>query len=256
MNLSRPNHPALDEIIYLETVDSTNLEAHRRRSEFPAQNILFISEEQTAGKGQHGRQWESTAGLGLWMTLLLGRPLDLEHNLQLLSLYCGIVIQETIASLTTINTTLKWPNDIMIGSQKCGGILTEIQWHGSSPKTAIIGVGLNVHHGLADFPSSIRDTAISLGMVGWKEANQEQIVERILHYFFSGIDRLNQPIGLAKAWNIHAFKLNELVWWNDGSDTIEGKFLGVNQRGEAQIQIQNTIKSYGSGEIHLVKFNS
>ena len=84
------------------------------------------------------------------MSLFLGKPAHLKHPLQLLSLYTGMVIHQSITNFMNANITLKWPNDIMIGSRKCGGVLTEIQWLGeqdaADPLEDALGrlVGLNV----------------------------------------------------------------------------------------------------------------
>ena len=93
------NHPMLDNVLVFETLDSTNLEARRCRSEFANRNVLLVSNEQSLGLGQYGRHWECGAGLGRWMSLLLGNPETIKHDLQLLSLYTGIVIQRSLTPL-------------------------------------------------------------------------------------------------------------------------------------------------------------
>ena len=112
------SHPDLDEIIFLKTIDSTNLELKRRRLEFRGSNVLVVSDEQSQGKGQKGRKWESAAGLGLWMSLHLGRESSLSHNVQLLSIFTGIIVHKIVSPLLSTNIQLKWPNDIMISSKK------------------------------------------------------------------------------------------------------------------------------------------
>ncbi len=251
--LNRLNNPNLDQTLHFKTIDSSNLEAHRRRSEFSNQNVLIVADRQTAGKGQHGRQWESAPGLGLWMTLFVGRSEHLQHSMQLLSLYSGLTMQEAINSFTDIPVTLKWPNDIMINGLKCGGILTEIQWSGTNPSSVIIGIGLNVFHTLGNFPPAIRDQATSLHLAGWEAVQPSQLLEQFLDYFFGNMGLLDQPVALADTWNNHAFQLNKSVFWNDGHQTLQGDFLGIDSTGAAQIQIGNELRLYRSGEIRLAK---
>ncbi len=245
------SHPEIDEIIFLSSIDSTNLEVQRRRIEFAKRNILLLSDEQTAGKGQHGRSWDSGVGLGLWMSLFLGKPAYLTNNLQLLSLYTGLVIHNTISNFISADVKVKWPNDIMIADRKCGGILTEIQWLGESASSATIGIGINLNHILTDFPASIRNLATSLLLAGWPKPDRDQLLDHLLQEFFGNIRLLSQPENLVETWNSSAYKLNEIIQWQNSDQQFEGRFLGVNPEGEAQILIGNTIRCFQSGEIRF-----
>ncbi|MEA3287472.1 MAG: biotin--[acetyl-CoA-carboxylase] ligase [Candidatus Marinimicrobia bacterium] len=244
-------HPELDDILIFETLDSTNQEAYRRRSEFVGHNILFISNEQTLGKGQYGRHWESEAGLGLWMSLLLGSPTVLKHDLQLLSLYVGIVICRSLTTLMDVDISLKWPNDIIIGNRKCGGVLTEVQWAGATAVSATIGIGINLEHRLTDFSVSIQQTATSLHLAGWEKPDREQVLKNIVQVFFNNIDLLDRAADLAKEWNKVAFKINEPIQWSYNNTIQEGQFLGITETGEAQILRGGVIHNFRSGEIQL-----
>jgi len=243
-------HQDLDNYFVLHSIDSTNMELQRRRKEFLDSNVLLISDEQTAGQGQQGRYWESKAGFGLWASLFLGRTKHLSHNLQLLSLYSGIIIQQAILRLTGIETALKWPNDIMINSRKCGGILTKLQWMGGTAKAAIIGIGINLLHQEMDFSPSLRNSATSLLQEGWRSPDRDTLVENIITEFFDSIELLNHPEHLIAQWNKLAWKLNKNVQWQRNQTSFKGVFLGVNLKGEALIRIGDKQQSFPSGELH------
>ncbi|NQV15428.1 biotin--[acetyl-CoA-carboxylase] ligase [bacterium] len=245
------SHPALDEIIFLKTIDSTNEEAQRRRSEFSGQNILWVSDEQTAGQGQQGRSWESGVGLGLWMSLFLGHPEHLAHNLQLLSLYTGMILHGTISGLIDAKLCLKWPNDIMIKNRKCGGILSKIHWLGESPVSAIIGVGINLKHVALDFPDSIRDSATSLQQAGWLKPDRDLLLDHFIRDFFDGLRRLESPTDLVSDWNRKAYMLDEVVDWIASGQRFRGRFLGINEEGEAQILVNDVVRKFRNGEIRF-----
>ena len=242
-------HPHLNRYLEFKTIDSTNLEAQRRRHEFAGENVLLVSDEQTAGKGQHGRQWESSAGLGVWATLFIGQPDYLRQDLQLLSLYTGLIVKQTIQALTGIDTRLKWPNDIMINSQKCGGILTELQWKGNSTSSAIIGMGINLSHQKNDFPEDIQGTSTSLLMEGWKEPDRDQFMNRLIYEFFEQFELLIHPEHLIGLWNDAAWKYNEIVHWQSNDKDFEGLVMGVTKKGEAQILRGDKTYKFHSGEI-------
>ena len=247
------SHPDLDEIIFLKTIDSTNLEIKRQRHEFRGSNVLVVSDEQSQGKGQHGRKWESAAGLGLWMSLHLGREPSLSHNLQLLSLYTGIIVHKIISPLINATIQLKWPNDIMISSKKCGGILTELQWQGDKVSSAVIGVGLNLIHEKDDFPASIQEQATSLKLEGLVDPDRSRLIKSFIDAFFGNMSNLDDGKRLASDWKGNAYGMNQKVHWEAPKGSFEGQFSGINDRGDALISVDGKLKAFQTGELRLAE---
>lgn len=115
---------------------------------------VVIAEEQTAGRGRDGRRWESLPGSGLWISVV-APPLDVSAR-QILPLRAGLATCRAVESAAPgVRAGLKWPNDVMIGGFKVGGILCE-----GGPSAVVIGVGVNVR------PDAIRPelvgTAVAL----------------------------------------------------------------------------------------------
>lgn len=242
----------LDKTIQFRSIDSTNLEAYRQREQNAGMNVLFVAEEQTAGKGQQGRTWESQAGKGLWMSLFLGRPESLMADLQLLSLFTGLIVQQSISTLTGVDTQLKWPNDIMIGPKKCGGILTEIQWKGSEAQSAIIGMGINLTHTTSEFSAEIQKVSTSLALSGANNLEKDHLMNSIAQEFFARYPLLENASTLVDLWNQHAWKLDEVVDWQQGEEKISGLFRGIDENGSARLQVENELMSFSSGEIRWI----
>lgn len=247
------SHPQLDRIISLETIDSTNLELKRRRQEFRGMNVLMVSDEQRAGRGQKGRSWDSARGKGLWMSLHLGRPDALAYDLGLLSLYTGLVVWRMITPLLSQRVELKWPNDILIDSRKCGGILTELQWQGEQVASAIIGVGINIYHVPEDFQGSLKGIATSLGMEGAQSTTREELVNVFLDTFFGELSLLNDGERLASSWNTKAYMMEQTVELDTSEGVMTGVFTGINSQGEACVQIGNLVQTFQTGELRLLK---
>jgi len=247
------HHPGLDDVIFLKTVDSTNLEVKRRRKEFLGSNILVVSDEQTQGKGQKGRIWESAAGLGLWMSLHLGQEKALAQDLQLLSLYTGVVIHKILAPLVRSKVCLKWPNDILMDSRKCGGILTELQWQGERITSATIGVGINLSHTRQDFPAFLQNQATSLQLEGLEHPDCSRLINTFVNEFFDGFTSMDDGGQLAREWNSKAFKLGKLIQWENAEGIVKGVFSGINSRGDALINIDGELRAFHTGEIRLLK---
>jgi BirA family biotin operon repressor/biotin-[acetyl-CoA-carboxylase] ligase len=91
---------------------------------------VVTAEEQTAGRGRHGRQWVSPCG-GLYATWLL--PCD-----DLLALRAGLAVREAVAERGA-DARLKWPNDILLRGKKLAGVRIDVRG-----ETALVGVGVNV----------------------------------------------------------------------------------------------------------------
>ncbi|HEX9434869.1 MAG TPA: biotin--[acetyl-CoA-carboxylase] ligase [Burkholderiales bacterium] len=106
-----------------------------------ADGILLAAEEQTAGRGRRGRRWQSARGAGLTFSLAraVRRPV---RELAGLSLVAGVAVARALRTLGVARAALKWPNDILVGSAKLGGILVETRGAGETLR-AVIGVGLN-----------------------------------------------------------------------------------------------------------------
>ena len=245
------SHPDLDKTIFLETIDSTNLELKRRRLEFQGRNVLVVSDAQSQGKGQKGRRWESAVGLGLWMSLHLGREAALSHKIQMLSIYTGTVVHEIISPLIPDDVYLKWPNDIMINSKKCGGILTELQWQGDNIVSAIVGIGINLSHGKDDFTPSIQRQATSLKLEGLVNPDRSSFVEAFVDSFFGNLSSLDNGDQLAIEWNKKAYRMKQSVQWESPTGLFEGQFSGINHRGEALINIEGKLQTFQTGELRL-----
>lgn len=103
---------------------------------------LVLAEEQTAGRGRHGRRWASARGAGVWLTLI-ERPTD-ARALDVLALRCGLFAAEALDDLAGATIRVKWPNDLYVGDGKLAGILIETRWRGTAPDWVAIGFGLNV----------------------------------------------------------------------------------------------------------------
>ena len=103
---------------------------------------LVLADEQTAGRGTHGRRWTSPAGAGVWITLI-ERPDDAKA-LDVLSIRCGLFAAEALDDLAMEPIGVKWPNDLYVGARKLAGVLIETRWRGAAAEWVAIGFGLNV----------------------------------------------------------------------------------------------------------------
>ena len=143
-------------------VGSTLDVAHRVAPQ-AASGTLVLADEQTAGRGRHGRQWASAPGAGIWLTLI-ERPTD-ARALDVLSLRCGLYAAEAVDELADARVGVKWPNDLYVAGRKLAGILIETRWRGTAPDWVAIGMGLNVSAPAVDTGVGLRAGATRLAVL-------------------------------------------------------------------------------------------
>jgi BirA family biotin operon repressor/biotin-[acetyl-CoA-carboxylase] ligase len=144
-------------------VGSTNDVALAAGREGGPEGLVVLADRQTAGRGRLGRTWESPPGVGIYTSVLL-RPRVPASLAPLLTLAAGIAVAETIREVTGLLPRLKWPNDIQLEGRKAAGILVEGATGEGRLSEAVVGIGINVNHGLNDFPAQLAGPATSLGL--------------------------------------------------------------------------------------------
>lgn len=167
----------ISEVHALKTVDSTNNEAKRWAQQGAPHGSLFVADEQTGGKGRLGRVWKSPAGTGLWFSVLL-RPKAAPEQVTGLTLTAGLSVAKAIQKLTGCKAQIKWPNDVVIGSQKVCGILTEMAAEMESVEYVIPGIGVNVN--TESFLEEIAFKATSLYLSTGKKWSRAELLGAIL----------------------------------------------------------------------------
>ena len=131
------------DIIWLESVDSTNEEAKRHISDIDNLSVLSAL-EQTAGRGQRGNKWTSNTGENLMFSIVLKDPKISARDQFVLNEIASLAVVDFL-SMHGITARIKWPNDIYVGSKKICGILIENSLQGSAISSSIIGIGLNIN---------------------------------------------------------------------------------------------------------------
>jgi BirA family transcriptional regulator, biotin operon repressor / biotin---[acetyl-CoA-carboxylase] ligase len=144
---------------------STNSDAMAAARGGAPHGAVFFADEQTAGRGRGDHAWHSAAGEGLYVSVLL-RPDLAPAFLPLLPLAAGLAASDAIYAVTGLRVDLRWPNDLLLGPRKTGGILVEAQSQARPEATAIafgvVGIGINVHQ--RSFDPGLATPATSLDL--------------------------------------------------------------------------------------------
>jgi BirA family biotin operon repressor/biotin-[acetyl-CoA-carboxylase] ligase len=128
---------------------------------------VYLSDEQRAGRGRGDHGWISAAGEGLYVSVLL-RPQISTAHLAFLPFAAGLAAADAVRAVssftpaTGLEIDLRWPNDLLIGPRKTGGILVEAGNDSEGLPYAVVGIGINVHQ--RTFPPGLATPATSLGL--------------------------------------------------------------------------------------------
>jgi BirA family biotin operon repressor/biotin-[acetyl-CoA-carboxylase] ligase len=187
---------------------STNADAAAEAAAGAAEGLIVVAERQTAGKGRLDRAWLSPSQAGIAVSVLLrpgaaraerGWPAVPPTRYGWLPLLAGVALAGAVARLGEVAAELKWPNDLLVGERKCGGILAE-----AVPETAVvIGIGLNVTLTEEELPEP---GATSLRLAGSASTDRDPLLRALLRsieaWYADWRDAAGDPVesGLREAY--------------------------------------------------------
>ncbi|MBK8465068.1 MAG: biotin--[acetyl-CoA-carboxylase] ligase [Chloracidobacterium sp.] len=186
-------------ILRFDTIDSTNTEAAKQAKLGADEGLCVIAQQQTSGRGRHGRTWISEKDSGLYFSIVLRPKIDMRF-LPLITLMTGVAVYDALAEFG-LKPDIKWVNDILIGDKKVCGILAETV---ETPigLAVIVGIGINVTS--QNFPDEIADTATSIeaeslsGVIAVAEI--ETTLTKYLSYWYAILYGENGHINIIGEW--------------------------------------------------------
>lgn len=240
------------ELVYFDSIDSTNTKAKELAEEGYPNGTLVVADNQMAGKGRRGRTWESPSGTGIFMTLMLKPDIN-PNNASMLTLVAALAVAKAISDITGEQALIKWPNDIVINGKKICGILTEMSAQFDYINHIVIGIGINVHN--KDFPEEIKETASSLMIEsGGQHFRRAEIIEKIMEYFEEYYEiylETEDLSALVKEYNSLLVNMHKNVKVLDPKEPFEGKAMGITPRGELIVDTWESRKLVSSGEVSV-----
>lgn len=243
-------------LIYLPSCHSTNDIAHEIiQNKQGFDGTIVITDNQTAGRGQRGNSWEAMPNQNITISIIL-QPHFLHPTQQFnLNIAVSLAVNEFLSSYILSEVpekklSIKWPNDVYVGNKKLGGILIENSVSGSRINTSIIGIGLNINQlSFADSrATSLRSELQSDGF------SLQKLIEELCEYiekYYLQLKNGNEKL-LKEQYLKNLFRINEFHFYSDGNETFEGKVIGINSLGMLEIEVNNTIRSFGFKEISFL----
>jgi BirA family transcriptional regulator, biotin operon repressor / biotin---[acetyl-CoA-carboxylase] ligase len=187
--------------IDLEACASTNDEAARMARAGAKHGTVIIAEQQSAGRGRDGRPWASPRGRGLYLSCVLRPPLPLS-DVPPMTLAIGVGLCDAVRA-AGVAGSLKWPNDILVGTRKLAGVLVEAQSQGSRLEAVIAGIGINLSPPEpGELPPEIAARAVSLEEAAGSVIDREAFIETLFAHVEHWVDHYT-AVGLEEvipAW--------------------------------------------------------
>jgi BirA family transcriptional regulator, biotin operon repressor / biotin---[acetyl-CoA-carboxylase] ligase len=216
---------------HFESVDSTN-ELALIAARAGAKWGVWVADEQTAGRGRGGHDWHSARGDGLYFSALVTPEIPMSFARDL-PIAAGLAVQAAVLETTGLRLDLRWPNDLMFGARKCGGILVESAselapagWRedvGLALRYAVVGIGLNVGH--RSFPAELARLATSLFLESEREYERESVLGAILRYLDDEVKRMSREwLGIRNGPSLYAR-------FSAASSWVNGKRVSVDEGG-------------------------
>ena len=241
---------------HVERIDSTNTRLLQWATEQNCHRVALVADEQTAGRGQRGRQWLAAGG----EALLCSVAWQFERTVALdgLSLAVGVMMADALSgsldSAQRQRLRLKWPNDLLIDeTHKLGGILIETVPSAEGTRTAVIGIGLNLRTPLVDLTA---DALPGIGLDTWtgRQNQHYEVLHRVLVALDEGLGEFARRgfAGFqARWWARCAFLQQRVTVRMPDNDVVSGTMRSITDRGALVIESERGLHTLISGEVSL-----
>lgn len=220
------------QVVYLETVDSTNNYARKLAESGVPHGTLVVADAQDGGKGRRGKVWNTPARTSIAMTLIIRPELE-PSNASMLTLVMGLAIAKAVRDMLSLEAMIKWPNDIVVHGKKICGILTEMSAEMEAVNYLVIGAGINVN--LEIIPEEIKDIATSLSIESGHQIHRAQLIRCCLEYFedcYAKFMKTQDFSLLIREYNDILINKDSSVKVMEPNNAYTGISRGINNRGE------------------------
>jgi BirA family biotin operon repressor/biotin-[acetyl-CoA-carboxylase] ligase len=236
------------------SVDSTNTQLVSRDAPPTGSSEVLLAEVQSAGRGRRGRAWLAPPGGAVCLSLSWTFP-EMPRDVGALSLAIGVCVLRVLKSAGVTDVRLKWPNDVLIGDRKLGGILIELRAEAAGPVSVVVGIGLNVALGEAvlekiattglraiDLHSS-RGAATTLSRNAVAAALVEHCIRGLVEFEREGL----RPF--VEEWRRADALRGRDVTVHSAEDGARGLARGIDLSGALLIETPHGLRKFIGGEV-------
>jgi BirA family transcriptional regulator, biotin operon repressor / biotin---[acetyl-CoA-carboxylase] ligase len=229
--------------LFFERVGSTMDVIHQLAEQGGEAGTIVLAGEQLGGRGSRGRAWHSPPG-GLWMSVLF-RPPSI-GGVEVISLRVGLAIARSLEPVVSAPVCLKWPNDLMLGDRKVGGILCEARWQGAALGWVAVGVGLNLRN---QVPAELRALAVSL-----REYRPDIREEDVLEPIVAALRTIDLQAERLSPTELDQFATRSWLSGREIREPLSGTVSGLGDDGTLRVRtVEGAQVSLRNGSIELAQ---
>ena len=215
----------------------------------PPEGTVVITDNQTAGKGQRGAQWESAAGQNLTFSILFYPHFLLIKHQFYLNMIISLGVARALQHELGGKVKIKWPNDILVSDKKICGILIENSLKGSKIEYSITGIGLNVNQ-----KEFAYEKATSLSDLTLTDYDLNDVFNKVIR----GIEQYYLMLKAGDLDKIRSDYLDNLYWLNerhvfDAQGIFSGQIVDVDETGKLLVETNHQVNAYDIKEIVFVE---
>ena len=237
---------------YFDETDSTNRQARRLAEAGAPHGTLVVADCQREGKGRRGRVWDSPAGTGIWMSIIL-RPQFAPAQASMVTLLGGMAAVRGIERVTGLSPMIKWPNDAVLNGKKVCGILTEMSTEEENIRYLVTGIGINVN--TEQFAPELEDKATSLKCQLGKNVKRSSLLVAVTEAFEDYYSRFQETCDMSllkEEYNKMLVNKGRQVSILDPRGSYEGTALGIDATGSLLVEREDgKVEAVISGEVSV-----
>ncbi len=247
------DHPWQSHICWFDTIDSTNTRAKEMARMGAPEGTCLLAGMQTGGRGRLGRSFVSPAGMGVYFSVIL-RPQCPPQALMHLTCAAAVAMCDGVENAAGIRPQIKWTNDLVVGSKKLGGILTElsIDQRTGLVEYAVVGVGINCRQAQKDFPSELQGMATSLSMAVGRDIPPAALAAQMILVLHTMSRDLFHKEEIMDKYRRDCMTVGKQVVLLRGKEKRYGTALDVDDEGCLVVTFADgSTEHVGSGEISV-----
>jgi len=254
-------------LYYSAVTGSTNSDAMAAARAGAPHGSVYLADEQLAGRGRGDHRWESAAGQGLYVSVLL-RPGVSSRTLHLFPLAAGLAAAEAVFRVSRLTVDLRWPNDLLISTpqtktspreprsdgRKTGGILVESKTDRDEVAFVVIGIGINVHQ--QRFVSDVATPATSLDLALGRTISRQELLIALLESLERETCCLHDP-AVTAVLPARVEQVSTWLWDRQvevhGPQACTGVTAGLDENGFLRVKTDKGFVTVQTGGIRAAK---
>jgi BirA family biotin operon repressor/biotin-[acetyl-CoA-carboxylase] ligase len=231
---------------------STNSDLMQRAAVAPGQFNFLTAEIQSAGRGRRARSWLSSPGGAICLSIAWCFAM-MPRDISALSLAVGVCALRALAKLRVAGIGLKWPNDLVVGRAKLGGILIELRAEAGGPASVVIGLGLNVTlaEPMKRRIASSGTEATDLVATGLKRPDRNRLAATLIGQVVAGLEQFEHDgfAAFTHEWRAADALAGQPVVVSSENGSVAGHARGIDAEGALCLQTRDGMQRFISGEV-------